>query len=268
MGAPFVEVRVEEHVAIVQLSRPRTRNAFSKPEDCAEMQRALRTIDADENVRALIITGGPVAFSSGGDLTGLRDRNGIGPRETPEATRQNVLGGLGAMIHAARSIDTPSIAAINGAAYGLGLSLALACDLRVCGQSAKFATPYHALGIGPADGAAWALPRAIGSQRAREMMLTCEPIDAEQALAYGLVARVTPDDQVLDAAITLAKRIAANPRDATRMSKRLLREAQHQRLGDALELAAAFQAIAHESEEHKQALQAALRRLSDKQAKS
>ena len=132
------------------------------------------------------------------------------------------------------------------------------CDIRIAGESARFAESFVKLGIIPGDGGAWLLPRVVGMSRAAEMTFTGEMIDAAQALACGLVSRVVPNDQLMASAQELAGRIAANPGPALRMAKRLLREGQHTRLDTLLEMSAAFQAMAHHTSEHTVALEAFL----------
>jgi enoyl-CoA hydratase/carnithine racemase len=146
------------------------------------------------------------------------------------------------------------IAAINGHAIGAGLDLACMCDIRIAAQGAKLASSFIKMGIVPGDGGAYFLPRAVGLSKAAEMMLTGDVIDADAALAAGLVSRVVPADALLGEAYALAARIAVNPPQTLRLVKRLLREAQHARLDEVLQLSAAFQALAHETDDHREAL--------------
>lgn len=150
------------------------------------------------------------------------------------------------------------IAAINGSAIGLGLDLACLCDIRIAAQSAKFASSFIKLGIVPGDGGAWVLPRAVGLSNAAELIFTGDTIDAAAALAMGLVSRTVPAELLMKEALAIAGRIVVNPARALRLSKRLLRDGQQQRLSDILELSAAFQALAHETADHVEALDAFL----------
>ena len=152
----------------------------------------------------------------------------------------------------------PLIAAINGHAIGAGLDLACLCDIRIASTRARFAESFVRLGIIPGDGGAWLLPRAIGLSRAAEMAFTGETIDARQALEWNLVSRVVEPEALMPAARDLAGRIAANPSHALRLTKRLIREAQHSRLDTVLELSAAFQAISHKTADHREAVSAFL----------
>jgi enoyl-CoA hydratase/carnithine racemase len=156
------------------------------------------------------------------------------------------------------AIEVPVIAAVNGPAIGAGCDLACMCDIRIAGESAKFAESFVKLGLVPGDGGAWLLPRVIGFSRACEMAFTGDMIDAAQALACGLVSKVVPDADLLDAARSLAARIAANPPHAVRMTKRLFREAQRASLSAILDTSAAAQALCHATADHHEAVSAFL----------
>src|SRR5262245_37789027 len=143
------------------------------------------------------------------------------------------------------NLEVPVIAAVNGHAIGAGLDLACMCDIRIASEKAKFAESFVKLGIIPGDGGAWLLQRVIGYQRAAELSFTGDTIDAQAALAIGLVTRVVAPDALMSSARELAARIAANSGPALRMTKRLLRQAQTARLEETLQLSAALQALAH-----------------------
>jgi len=134
------------------------------------------------------------------------------------------------------------------------------CDIRIAAESARFAESFVKIGIVPGDGGAWLLPRVVGFARASELALTGETIDAQQALAWGLVSRVVPDAQLLETALEIAGKIAANPPHAVRMTKRLLRQASASGLAGTLETSAAMQALAHATADHEEALRAMLER--------
>jgi enoyl-CoA hydratase/carnithine racemase len=150
------------------------------------------------------------------------------------------------------------IAAINGPAIGAGCDLACMCDIRIAGESARFAESFVRVGIVPGDGGAWLLQRIVGISKAAEMTLTGEMIDAADALACGLVSRVVPDAELLSVAMSVAEKIAANPPYAVRMCKRLMRQSQESSLAAVLEMSAAMQALAHETAEHEERIKAFL----------
>lgn len=256
MSEPFVLYEQSGRVVTLTLNRPDTRNAIASFSDCDELIEAAQRANADPGVSVLILTGAGTAFSAGGDLTGMRDRNGIGPLATPADTRANYKRGVQKIPLALAELEIATIAAVNGHAIGLGCDLACLCDMRVASDRAKFAASFVKMGIVPGDGGAWILPRAVGYARAAEMILTGDVFTADEALAMRLVNRVVAPDQVLAEAQALAERVAANPPRSVRLAKRLLREGQHGRLSDVLELSAAFQALAHETADHREALDA------------
>jgi len=138
----------------------------------------------------------------------------------------------------------------------MGLDLACMCDVRIAADTAKFAESFVKLGIVPGDGGAWLLPRIVGMPRASLMALTGDMIDAQTALAWGLVTEVVPAAELETAAMGIARRMAANPAHGLRLTKRLLREGQHMRLDSLLEMSAAYQALAHHTEDHMEAVAA------------
>lgn len=148
------------------------------------------------------------------------------------------------------------IAAVNGHAIGLGCDLACLCDIRIAADGARFASSFINVGIIPGDGGAWILPRAVGLSKAAEMIFTGDAIGAQEALACGLVSQVVSAEALLASARVLAEKIASRPAKALRLAKRLLREGQQQRLSDILELSAAYQALAHETADYHEAVEA------------
>jgi enoyl-CoA hydratase/carnithine racemase len=256
MREPFVRYEKTGRVVTVTMLRPETRNAIGEFEDCHELVAALEQANADPGVSALILTGEGSAFSAGGNLKAMRDRTGIGPGSTPAETRANYKRGIQKIPQAFMALEIATIAAINGHAIGLGLDLACMCDMRVAADTAKFASSFVKIGIVPGDGGAWILPRVIGYSKAVELMLTGDTYSAQEALAMGLVGGLFPADQVMEEAMKLAARVAANPPRSVRLAKRLLREGQNLRLPEMLELSAAFQAMAHETDDHREALDA------------
>jgi 2-(1,2-epoxy-1,2-dihydrophenyl)acetyl-CoA isomerase len=154
--------------------------------------------------------------------------------------------------------EIPMIAAINGHAIGLGLDLACLCDIRVAADTAKMAASFIKVGLVPGDGGAWSLQRILGYSLAAELFLTGRTFDADYARGIGLVGQVVPPADLLPTAIGIAQEIAQNPPRALRLTKKLLREAQHGRAHDVLELSAAYQAIAHETADHAEAVAAIL----------
>lgn len=243
-------------VVVITIDRPDARNAIGTRAQCDELAAAFEIANADPGVSCVILTGAGSAFSAGGDLRAMQARSGIARLDSPAATRANYSRGVQKVIRTMWALEVPAIAAVNGPAIGLGCDLACLCDIRIAGASARFASSFINLGLIPGDGGAWILPRRVGHSKAAEMIFTGETLDADEALACGLVSRVVADDELLAQARALAERIAAKPAQALRLSKRLLQEAQHSRLSEILELSAAYQALAHETEDHAEALAA------------
>jgi enoyl-CoA hydratase/carnithine racemase len=254
----FVQYEQRGRIALLILNRPEARNAIALIQDCEDVIGAIRRAQEDAGVSCIVLSGAGSAFCAGGDLKIMKQRGGIGRLDAPDATRANYRRGVQQMIRAAWDCEVPMIAAVNGPAIGLGCDIACVCDLRIASEKAKFASSFISVGLVPGDGGAWILPRAIGLAKASEMIFTGETLDAAQALAFGLVSRVVPPEKLLDEALRLAEKIVSRPARVLRLSKRLLREGQQQRLSDVLELSAAFQALAHETEDHAEAVDAFL----------
>ena len=247
--------RVDAGVGLVTLNRPEIRNALTGRQILDEIITTIETADASEDVTVLIITGEGSAFSAGGNVKDMRDKKGISSGN-PFTIAQGYLNGIQRIPLALHDLDVPTIAAVNGPAIGAGCDLACMCDIRIAAESASFAESFIRVGIVPGDGGAFLLPRAVGMSKAAEMSFTGDAIDASDALACGLVSRVVPDDKLMEEARALAARIARNPGPTLRMTKRLLREGQHAKIDTLLEMSAGFQAIAHKTPQHKEAVMA------------
>lgn len=254
---PFLKVEHEGAVVIATLNRPSNRNTLTETAHMKEFVDLCAELKSAQHVKALIITGAGSAFCAGGNVKDMHTRSGIFGG-APGALRESYRNGIQTIPAALYNLDIPIIAAINGPAIGAGLDLACMCDIRIAANTALFAESFVKLGIVPGDGGAWLLPRVIGMPRASIMALTGDTIDAKKALEWGLVAELTEPDELMTAARALAARIAANPGPALRMTKRLLREGQHMRLDSLLELSAAFQSLAHHTEDHHEAVAAML----------
>ena len=262
MSDPFVLYRQEGAIVTLTLNLADSRNAIGTHQDCEDLAAAFVRAQDDAGVSCIILTGAGSSFSAGGNLKAMKERNGIGPLDAPDATRANYKRGVQRIARTMWECEVPMIAAINGHAIGLGLDLACLCDMRISAEGAKFASSFIKMGIVPGDGGAWILPRAVGLAKAAEMIFTGDMLTAAEALNIGLVSQVVPADQLSSAAQALAARVVANPAKALRLAKRLLREGQQQRLADVLELSAAFQALAHETQDHAEALAAFLEKRS------
>jgi enoyl-CoA hydratase len=205
-------VRKEGRVAIAQLHRPKALNALSAAM-MVELVNALLAFDADASVGAIIITGDDRAFAAGADI---KEMAGASPIDM-------LLKGTLSFWDQVRGINKPIIAAVSGYCLGGGCELAMLCDLIVASETAKFGQPEIAIGVIPGAGGTQRLARAVGKARAMEMVLTGEPINALEALRYGLVNRVVPVELHLYEAIKLAAKIAAQPPLAVRLAKESIR---------------------------------------------
>lgn len=244
-------------IVTITLNRPDLRNPISDPEMIEALLAALERLEADGTARVAILTGAGKGFSSGGNIQEMRP-GGTLNAGSPVRTRIGYKRGIQRLPLAFAALEVPVIAAVNGAAMGAGCDLTCMCDLRIAGESARFAESFVKLGLIAGDGGSWLLPRVVGWSKAAEMALTGDVIDAREALACGLVSQVVPDADLLDAARTLARRIAANPPHAVRMTKRLLWEGRRSDLASLLEMAAAMQATAHATGDHAEAVEAFL----------
>lgn len=256
MGATL-EISRAGHVAIWLVSDPETRNALNGDDFFAAIERAVHDANADLDIRAVILTGAGSAFSSGGNVRDMAERRGMFGGAPHEIVEQYATG-IQRIPRAFAALDVPAIAAVNGPAIGAGCDLACMCDLRIASEKAVFAESFVKVGIVAGDGGTWLLPRVIGYARAAEMAFTGEAIDAAKALAIGLVSDVVAPDELMPAALRLAEKIAANPPQVLRWTKRLLRQSQFARLDEVLTQAAAYQAIAHHTEDHAEAVAALL----------
>lgn len=212
-------------VGVARLNRPEALNALS-PEMLHALCAALEAFDVDPQIRVIVITGEGRAFAAGADIRVLAQAT---PAEMMESGTQRSWQRL-------RSVGKPLIAAVNGYAYGGGCELALACDMIVASESARFAQPEIKLGIMPGAGGTQRLARALGVYRAMEMILTGEPISAGEAYRCGLVNRVVPAERCLEEALALATVIAERPPIAVRLAREALRLGAETSLRDGMEI--------------------------------
>ncbi len=234
-----VETTRDGAVLTIALNRPDKLNAFDAAQHKA-FSAALKEA-ADPEVRAVVLTGSGRGFCVGQDLTELSggDRDVAGLLR--ERWNRHVLGLQG--------LEKPVLAAVNGAAAGAGLSLACACDLRIAADKAAFVPAFITVGLVPDTGGSWLVPRLLGYSRAFEWMCSGRKIDAQEALAWGLVSEVVETDAVLARTQERAADLAALPTRAIAMTKRLFQRAATSRLEDQLELEAQLQVAATRTED-------------------
>jgi enoyl-CoA hydratase/carnithine racemase len=241
-------------IVTLTMDHPESRNALTGNTMVDEFVDACARITADTSVKVVVVTGAGSVFSSGGNV---KDLKRFADHEVaPVAIRDWYQTGIQRLPLALYNLDVPTIAAVNGGAIGAGCDLACMCDIRIAAQSAKFAESFIQVGLVPGDGGAWFLQRIVGSSKAAEMTFTGDQIDAKDALKCGLVSQVVPLELLMDAAYSLAKRIARNPGATLRLSKKLMRESGHMRLESLLEISASYQALAQMTPEHREAVYA------------
>lgn len=252
--SPFLLYEQQHAVVTLTMNEPQTRNALTGNSAVDEFVAACQRINADASVRVVIITGAGPVFSAGGNVKDMR--RFFEQDIDPVRIREEYRNGIQRLPLAVYNLEAPTIAAVNGPAIGAGCDLTCMCDIRIASETATFAESFVKMGIIPGDGGAWLLPRAVGLSKAAEMSFTGDALSATEALECGLVSRVVPPGELLAEANRLAQRIAANPGRALRLTKRLLREGQHARLESLLEMSAGFQALAHKTPQHREAVMA------------
>ncbi len=244
----FVISELDNHVTTITLNRPEVMNALNR-EMYAELEQAFRDANRDPEVRCIVLSGSGRAFCSGDDVkqimlgeqrdatvTRLRDAR---PRPTPAAA-------------AILECDKPVICAVNGPAVGWGMDLTLFCDIRIASEQAKFGELFIKRGLVSDIGGLWRLPRIVGPSKAAELLFTGDVIDAREAERIGLVSRVVPAEELLPAALELARKIAANPPIAMRYMKEGLRRSVHASMEEMGEYVGNALAYLFTTEDHKE----------------
>jgi enoyl-CoA hydratase/carnithine racemase len=261
--APVSLIATEKrgHIAILTLNRPEAMNALGAPGDGDQVQDACEAINRDQDIRCVVLTGAGRAFSAGGDIKAMKAREGAFAG-SGVAIRDGYRNNIHRVVRAIYGLEVPSIAAVNGAAIGLGCDVACMTDIRIASDLAKFGVTFLKLGLIPGDGGAWLLPRAIGMSRAAELLFTGDVIDAKQAVEWGLVSKAVPHENLMGEALALAERIAAQPPHALRMAKALLKHGQTASYDTLMEMSAAAQAVAHLTDDHMEGVDALLEKRS------
>lgn len=241
-----VNVNLDEAVATVRMSNPAKLNALSRTMT-TELIDVFGRLSEEEAIRAVVLIGEGRGFSAGADLGDLEEAYRRGERPKLSGFLRD---GYNQLIPLIARAPKPVIAAVNGAAAGAGLSLALACDIRVASEAATFNTAFVHIGLVPDSGACYFLPRTVGIGRALEMAITGERVAASAAREMGLVGRVVPAEALEAEALALARKLAAMPTAAIALTKRLFREAATLPLEQTLEREAEGQDLAGASDDH------------------
>lgn len=251
--ADSLRFEIEGGIATITLNRPERMNAFTWEmiDAWAEALAQCRTNDA---VSVVLMTGAGTAFCSGGDIGDMKNRGGRTPLERKTELESHVHK----IPLALEALDKPVIAALNGAATGAGLDLALMADLRIAAESARLGETYVKVGLVPGAGGAWFLPRLVGTAKALELFWTGDLIGAHEAERIGLVNKVVPDAELMPAARALAQKIAGGPPLSVRLIKRAVKEGLRSDLRSALDLISSHYAVAASSADHREAVAAYL----------
>jgi len=254
---------LDNRVALLTLNRHDVRNALTGTALVDDIVAVAEWVNLSDDVSVLVITGEGSAFSAGGNVKDMANRGGDFAGDVAEVA-ERYRRGIQRMPLALQAVEVPIIAAVNGPAIGAGFDLANMADMRIASTRAKFGETFLNLGIIPGDGGAWFMQRQIGYQRAFELTLSGRIIDADEALALGIVLEIAEPDRLLEAALVHAKRIAAQPPKATRLTKRLMKMAPDMQLKAFLDVCATFQGMCHNEPEHLEAVNRMLESMAKK----
>ena len=253
----MITTELKGAIAVLTLNRPEAMNALGAPGDGDAVAAACEAINANRDIRCVILTGAGRAFSAGGDVKAMKAREGAFAGNGV-AIRDGYRGNIHRVVRSIYGLEVPCVAAVNGAAIGLGCDVACMADIRIASDTARFGVTFLKLGLIPGDGGAWLLPRTVGMSRAAELLFTGDVIDTATAEKWGLVSRTVPHDTLMDEAMALATRIAQQPPHALRLAKSLLKHGQTTSYDTLMEMSAAAQAISHLTHDHMEGVDALL----------
>jgi 2-(1,2-epoxy-1,2-dihydrophenyl)acetyl-CoA isomerase len=248
-----LDIQREGRVVIARLNRPEKKNAQSE-EMLDLLCAALRSANKDPDTSCFIITGAGDAFCSGGDMGRRAGENAAPPTPLERMTRLQTV--THQVARTVEEFDKPLIAAVNGAAVGAGMDMALMCDIRYAARSARFAEAYVKVGLIPGNGACWFLPRIVGVAKALELLWTGDFVGADEALRIGLVSKVCDDATLLDETLAFASRLAEGPPIQQREIKKLLYQSLHTDLRTSLRAVAAHMAVIQSTDDYREAVEA------------
>jgi len=251
----WLKFEKEGHIVTLTMNRPEIRNPLGESEDVKNFEEASSLINNDRNVRCVILTGEGAAFSAGGNVKNMKEKKGNFSGSSV-ALRERYRYGIHKIVRSVWNIEVPVIAAVNGAAVGLGNDVACLADIRIASKNARFGVTFLKIGLIPGDGGAWLLPKIIGLSMASELLFTGKLINADQAKECGLISEVFEESELMIEANNLANSIVKQPPDALRMSKKLLREGMVSNFETMLEMSANMQALMHLTEDHQEAITA------------
>lgn len=247
--------RIEGGVAVLTMNRPENLNALSG-EMMQGLLEAVPRLSRDSEVGVIVLTGSGRGFCAGGDVKGMASRNSAGSGDSTPPSMEARANDLRASMEISRLLHEgpkPTIAMMRGPAAGAGLSLALACDIRVASDTIRLTTAFANVGFSGDFGGSWFLSKIVGTAKARELYFTADKVNAEQARALGLVNQVVPDAELEEAAMVLANKIAKGPRIALEYMKKNLNAAESGTLQQVFDMEAWHMTRTMFTEDHKEA---------------
>ena len=273
MANQFIKTESRDGVFILTMHDPATRNALGS-EMAREITEALDRFEDDPEDRVLLLTGTEPSFCSGANVRSFNQRieereegaAGGGPppplpwgkMESRFARRRSSEEGAAFVPLRLHQLQKPSIAAVNGHAMGVGMGVALACDIRIAAEKAQFSEAFVRMGLIPGDGSSWQLPRLIGLSNTLLLQYTGDRIDGNEAFRMGIVSKVVPDDAIMEASMELASRLAKGPTQSLSLIKYLVHKSLETNLEESLALSHVAQEQARQTEDHKEAVRAFL----------
>lgn len=247
MSFESLTYETRDGIAFVTMNRPDKRNALDITMR-NELSQVVLEMRNDKSLFAAIITGAGGAFCAGGDLQGLADG-----KATPSETRRRIQD-IYVWLYELISLELPVITAVDGAAYGAGINIALAGDFILASTRARFSEVFGRIGLVPDVGGFFLLPRIVGLQKAKELIFSARSFGPEEAKEWGIVYEIYEPDQLMDEAVKLAERFRHSSRDAIGISKNILNQSFNQDFRGLGELEAFGQAVAHDSQYHSEAV--------------
>ena len=261
---------VENNIAKITLNRPESLNAFSL--EMIELWiEALESIRESDEIRAVVLSGNGRAFCSGGDIKSMAHGSGflqsdgqLDLTSTALARKNSIWKKVQRVPLILQEIDVPVIAAIHGAAFGAGFDMALACDIRIASENTKIAESYVKAGVVPGDGAAWFLPKLMGTDKALELLWTGKQLTAQEAKELGLVTHVVEDDKFLEFVAEYVERLANGPKETMRFIKRAVYQSREMSLRNAYDMISSAMGIVTELEDYQEGVRAIIEKRSPK----
>jgi enoyl-CoA hydratase/carnithine racemase len=276
MAYEFIKAQEVGGVLVITMDDPPTRNSISD-EMAKEIDAELARLEASPNLRAVVITGTDPSFCSGANVKRMNQANDarqdgqeipadLSPKELLDlrwsasadgsAPSAEAVDGVRFIPLRLYELQKPSIAAVNGHAMGLGMGIALSCDIRIASENARMSETFIRRGLIPADGSCWQLPRMIGLGNTFMLQYTGEVLDAEEVYRLGIVSKVTPHGELMETTMELAQRLAQGPTYSMALIKQLVQRSQHIGFAESLRLAGPAQEIARATEDHREGVRA------------